>query len=272
MQLNRMFGVAGLLCMLFAVGLSHADQEHSTANQQRGLEIAVEADHRNDGFVDNRSVLEMTLRNKRGDASVRMLRVRTLEGKSDSGEGDKSLMIFDSPRDQKGTALLTYSYKEKADDQWIYLPALKRVKRIASRNKSGPFVGSEFAYEDFNSPEVEKYKYDYLRDEILAEVDCYVVERYPVDKYSGYSRQQVWLDKKELRIWKIDFYDRKKSLLKTLRVSGYSLYSERYWRSSNQQMINHQTGKSTELKFSGFKFDTGLSEANFSVNSLKRAR
>ena len=240
--------------------------------QQRGLQIATEADKRNDGFVDNRANLAMTLRNKKGKSNTRLLRVRTLEGLKGSANGDKSLMIFDSPRDQKGSALLTYSYKTKPDDQWIYLPAAKRVKRIASRNKSGPFVGSEFAYEDFNFPEVEKYGYKYLRDEEYLGRDCYVVERDPVDKYSGYRRQHVWLDKTEYRIWKVDFYDRKNSLLKTLKVSDYELYLGAFWRASTQLMNNHQTGKSTELRFTDFEFKTGLKEIDFSVNRLKRAR
>ena len=117
--------------------------------------------------------------------------------------------MFDKPRDVKGTAFLSFSHAVGADDQWLYLPALKRVKRIASRNKSGPFMGSEFAYEDLSSFEVEKYTYKFLRDETCEGGTCYVVEQYPVDKNSGYTRRVVWLDHNEYRVWKIDFYDRK---------------------------------------------------------------
>ena len=138
---------------------------------------------------------------------------KTLEGTTD---GDKSLIIFEKPRDVKGTATLTFTHKEGSDDQWLYLPAIKRVKRISSNNKSGPFMGSEFAYEDLSSQEVEKYNYKHLRDETFDGKDCYVVERIPMDKYSGYTKQVAWIDKAEYRALKIDFYDRKKSLLKTL--------------------------------------------------------
>ncbi|MBV1914589.1 MAG: outer membrane lipoprotein-sorting protein [Pseudomonadales bacterium] len=272
MQITRKIGFFIFAYMTCNGGIAVAAQLDLSQNQQRGLDIALAADHRNDGFTDTSANLTMILRNKRGDASTRLLRVKTLEGIPENEEGDKSLMIFDSPRDQKGTALLTYSYKLKPDDQWIYLPAIKRVKRIASRNKSGPFVGSEFAYEDFNAPEVEKYTYKYLRDEIFEKVDCYVVERYPTDKYSGYKRQQVWLGKQEYRVWKVVSYDRKNSLLKTLTVSGYTLYVEKYWRARSQVMVNHQTGKSTELEFTDFEFRTGLKKADFGINSLKRAR
>jgi hypothetical protein len=79
------------------------------------------------------------------------------------------------------------------------LLALKRVKRIASADKSGALMGSEFVYEDVSSQEVEKYTYQYLRDEIYDGQHCFVIERYPVDRYSGYKGQVVWLDKAEYR-------------------------------------------------------------------------
>ncbi len=80
----------------------------------------------------------MVLRNKQGEESVREIRIKNLEMEND---GDKSLTVFDKPRDVKGTAFLSFSHPVGADDQWLYLPALKRVKRIASRNKSGPLWG-----------------------------------------------------------------------------------------------------------------------------------
>src|SRR5210317_1218852 len=176
------------------------------SDQERGLEIAVEADRRDTGFQDSRAAMKMILRNRQGDESIRLIRVRTLEQLDD---GDKSLTIFDKPADVKGTNFLAFTHKTGPDDQWLYLPALKRVKRISSRNKSGPFMGSEFAYEDLSSQEVEKYTYKYLRDEACGELQCFVIERIPVDRYSGYTRQIVWIDQQEYRPQKIVFYDRK---------------------------------------------------------------
>src|SRR5210317_1773466 len=151
------------------------------SDQERGLEIAVEADRRDTGFQDSRAAMKMILRNRQGDESIRLIRVRTLEQEDD---GDKSLTTFDQPADVKGTNFLSFTHKSGPDDQWLYLPALKRVKRISSRNKSGPFMGSEFAYEDLSSQEVEKYKYKYIKDEKVNGVDCFLIERYPVDKDS----------------------------------------------------------------------------------------
>lgn len=242
---------------------------HAATPEQRGLEIAKQADQRDSGFVDSTASLTMELRNKQGDTSLRELRVKTLEV---NGDGDKGLSIFDKPADVKGTAFLTYSHSQKPDDQWLYLPALKRVKRINSKNKSGPFMGSEFAYEDISSQEVDKYTYKYLRDESLNGIDCFVVERFPTYEHSGYTRSVAWINKQAYRPEKIVFYDRKNALLKTLSYSGYKQYLGKFWRADKMFMENHQTGKSTLLSWHDYQFKTGLSKRDFNRNSLKRAR
>ena len=213
--------------------------------------------------------MTMLLKNRHGGESSRYIRLRTLEV---DGDGDKSMSIFDRPRDVKGTAFLSYTHKTGSDDQWLYLPALKRVKRISSRNKSGSFMGSEFAYEDISSQEVEKYTYKYVKDESCGDIECFVIERDPVDELSGYTRQVVWIDKNEYRPQKIDFYDRKNSLLKTLSYKGYQQYLGKYWRADEMYMKNHQTGKTTLLSWTNYKFATGLTKRDFDRNSLKRAR
>jgi hypothetical protein len=211
----------------------------------------------------------MVLRNRHGEESRREIRSKVLETKDD---GDKSLIVFDEPKDVAGTALLTYTHKTGDDDRWLYLPALKRVKRIASSNKSGPFMGSEFAYEDLGSQEVEKYTYRYLRDETLDGQEVFVFERYPKDAESGYTRNVIWMDKAEYRPLKIEFYDRKKSLLKTLTFAEYAQYLGKYWRPGKLDMVNHQTGKSTTLLFKDYKFRNGFRDRDFDQNSLRSAR
>jgi len=236
---------------------------------KRGIEIAREADARDDGFADNQASLQMILKNRQGHTSTRLLRNRSLEV---SNDGDKLLVLFDQPRDVKGTAFLVFSHGTGPDDQWLYLPALKRVKRIASNNKSGPFMGSEFAYEDLASQELDKYDYRFIGEETLDGTPTFVIERIPHDPKSGYARQVVWYDQAEYRLQKIDFYDRKNDKLKTLVYSGYQQYLGKYWRANRMFMQNHQTGKSTELLFEDYSFQTGLTERDFDRNSLKRAR
>jgi outer membrane lipoprotein-sorting protein len=237
--------------------------------EEKGLAIAVEDDKRDNGFVDYQANMEMILKNRHGEESVRHIRSKNLEVQ---GDGDKSLVVFNKPRDVKGTALLNFTHKTGPDDQWLFLPALKRVKRINSANRSGSFMGSEFAYEDVTSQEVEKYTYKWIRDETYEGTECFVFERYPTYKNSGYTRQVVWLDKKEYRMLKINFYDRKNSLLKTQTFRGYHQYLGKFWYPDEMFMENHQSGKSTLLKWSDYKFKNGFKDRDFNRNSLKRAR
>ena len=240
----------------------------------KALKVSTDAYNYDKGFSDFTSSSTMTLRNKQGEESVRYFRGKTLEVNDD---GDKTLFIFDSPRDVKGTATLTFTHKYDPDDTWLYLPALKRVKRITSDNRSGSFVGSEFAYEDLGSQELEKYKdRKYLKKESCPkkeDLSCHVISRVPTEKSSGYKYQVLWLDDTIAhRIWKIDYYDRKGSLLKTLFFGDYQLYNEKHWRPSTYKMINHQTGKSTDLLVENINFKVGLSPKDFNKKTLSRAR
>ncbi len=236
--------------------------------EQRGLEVAQKADEVDQGFESSVVNLTMVLKNKQGQETSRSLRTQTLELTED---GDKSLIVFNTPRDVKGTSTLTFTHKVGPDDQWLYLPAIKRVKRISSSNKSGPFVGSEFAYEDLSSQEVEKYTYKFIKEESINGVSAFVVERYPVDPKSGYTKQVVWYNKDNYRLEKMDFYDRKGSLLKTLSYSDYKLYLDKHWRAGKLYMENHQSNKSTTLTFEDYEFKIGLSDKDFTQNSLIRA-
>lgn len=239
------------------------------ADADKGLSIANERKARDRGWQDNTADVQMILKNAQGDESIRIMRMKTLEVSQD---GDKGLTIFDEPRDVQGTVFLSYSHVQGDDDQWLYLPALKRVKRISSQNKSGPFMGSEFSYEDLSSFEVGKYHFTYLRDETLDGVPCFVVEQVPVDRMSGYTKMIVWVDKAEYRPMKTEYYDRKKALLKTLTLSDYHQYLDHYWRALTLEMINHQSGKSTILKTSNIQFKTGLTERDFNQNIMTRMR
>jgi outer membrane lipoprotein-sorting protein len=188
-----------------------------------------------------------------------------------SGDGDRTLVVFDQPADVKGSAVLTYSHGSAADDQWLYLPAVRRVKRIASSSKAGPFMGSEFAFEDLASQEIEKYTYRFVAEDTLDALRAFVVERYPVDAKSGYTRQRVWYDVQHYRPIRIDYYDRKDAPLKTLTYERYEAYGA-FWRARTQLMVNHQSGKRTRVEFGEFRLDAGLTPAEFEVAQLSSVR
>jgi len=236
---------------------------------EKGLAIATEIDDRDQGWQDQTSNMQMILTNRQGQSSTRKIRLSSLEV---PGDGDKSISIFDEPADVKGTAFLSHTHAVKPDDQWLYLPALKRVKRISSSNKSGPFMGSEFAYEDIASQEVAKYTYKYLGEEEIDGRKMFINELYPQYKKSGYTRQVAWVDQERYVLLKVEFYDRKNTLLKTLNFVDYNQYLDKYWRPDEMHMVNHQTGKSSKLIWSDYTFQNGLSDSDFERSILQRLR
>jgi outer membrane lipoprotein-sorting protein len=239
--------------------------------EEKGLEIAARSDRSDRGFGDSFVELKMVLRNATGKKTTRELSLSTLEV-PDESVGDKSLIVFNTPRDIDGTALLSHAKILDPDDQWLFLPALKRTKRISSVNKSGPFVGSEFAFEDFTALELNKFDYQYLRSEACDDLECDVLERQPRYEHSGYTRQIAWIDTEVYQLRKVEFYDRRGDLLKTLSLEDYRQYEEAYWRAHVLRMVNHQTGKNTDLMYSDYRFGLGLSDSDFVKGVLSRIR
>jgi outer membrane lipoprotein-sorting protein len=264
--------IAILSCVVLgaaAYGTERTDIEVTASPEDKGRAIAVEAERRHSGFGDSVTELAMTLIGSDGRTRTRRLTWQTLEG-TEPGAGDKSLTLFHEPRDIAGTAFLSHTYVDRPDEQWLYLPSLRRVRRIAPANQSSAFVGSELSYEDLLSDEVERFDYRWLRDEACANSTCFVVERHPRGADSGYSKQIIWLDQDEFRPMQIEFHDRRERHEKTLTLEDYSLYADRFWRAHAMTMENHLTGRTTVLEFGAFEFQTGLSAAAFDPSALRR--
>ncbi len=239
---------------------------NNSINQQKGYDISARSDRSDRGFLDSEVDVTMILRNAAGQETSRSMTFTTLEVQ-DEDLGDKSLVVFNTPKDVEGTALLSHAKMIDPDDQWLFLPALKRVKRISSKNKSGPFVGSEFAFEDFTATELNKYEYIWLREEACGDLTCDVIERKPRYQHSGYTKQVAWVDQSDFQARKIDFYDRRDSLLKTLTLSDYKQY-DGVWRSHKFTMVNHTNGKSTDLIYGDYTFKVGLGTHDFVKGKL----
>lgn len=276
---SRMLRAALILSAFGALTPATAQEANFTADAvargesemaQKGYDISARSDRTDHGFGDSEVSATMVLRNAAGQETSRDLFFRTLEKENES-VGDKSLVVFRSPRDVEGTALLSHAKILEPDDQWLFLPALKRVKRISSANKSGPFVGSEFAFEDFTSTELNKYTYNYLGEEEVDGVMMDKVERFPRYESSGYTRQIGWTDQTDFQLRKVEFYDRKNTLLKTLTLTDYRQYGD-IWRAHKLSMVNHQNGKETDIVYSDFTFNIGLDEGDFVKGVLSRIR
>jgi hypothetical protein len=233
--------------------------------EAKGLRLAREADGANNGFRTEKSTLTMELINAHGETTSRKMVLEIVEV---DGDGDRSKSTFEWPADVKGSKMLTWTHKRGDDDQWLFLPEIKRVKRISSNNKSGSFMGSEFAYEDLNSQEVEKFTYRWLAEVKEQGRDCHQIERVPVDKNSGYKRQVLWMDKEYHQPIRIDYYDRKNELLKTAMFSKHTKHGK-LWRIGRIEVANVQTRKKSILTWEHRQVGTALDPATFESASLE---
>ncbi len=238
------------------------------AADNEGLKIATKAYNMTRGWGDYVVNLQMDIQLANGSTTSKFLRIKNLEG----DQGDKSLVVFDRPADVKGTALLTHAHLDQANDQWLYLPEMRRTKRITSDSRNKSFMGSEFTYDDMTFNDLTKYTYQFVKKEKCALGECSVVEQTPKDKESSYSKLMVWYDNEGYRAIKTEYYDSNKALFKRLERSDYKKYLGKVWFASTMVMHNVQTNKSTTLKFSDFKFANHLSEKDFSATQLNNVK
>lgn len=236
----------------------------ATTPAEEGLRIARLTDEANNGFRGEYSEMEMVLINAHGDETVRKLVTRTMEK---AGDGDLSVSEFHWPADVKGTKMLTWSHKTGDDDQWLYLPALKRVKRISSKNKSGAFMGSEFSYEDLGSQEVEEYTYEFLEETNHDDRKVWKLKRIPVSKKSGYSKEVVFMDQEYMNPLRVEYYDRKGELLKVAQFSQYVQFDS-WWRAGTIEMDNVQTKKRSRIVWQKRELGKDYEEEQFASDYL----
>lgn len=233
--------------------------------QLTGRQIVEKAYNRPTGN-DQTSELTMTLTNSRGQTRVRSIKQFT----KDFGDVEKSIMFFLSPADVKNTSFMNWSYTSaKADDQWIYLPALKRIKRISSDSKSDYFMGSDFTYDDLGDRKLDADLHKLLREETINGKVCYVVES--VSKAEGYmySKTIVWIDKTTFIGVKKEFYDEDDKLLKILtikkieKISGFDIIT-------NSEMKNIQKNHTTSIELKKVQINTGISDDSFTERMMTR--
>ena len=234
--------------------------------QGEGRKIAEKANAIQRNFKDESVTSTMYLINAKNDTVTRHLRNYTLERPK---QMDYSIVQFLNPPDVRGTGLLTYQNPAKDDKQWLYLPELRRVKKISSKNKSGAFMASEFAYEDITGNTLDKFTYKKIGEETLDGKVCYVLERTPTYKNSGYTKIKSWYTKDEYLPVRNEFTDRKHSLLKVQTFHDWKKYGQTY-RSGKIVMENLQTGKKSVLIFSDRELGVGLKESLFTKRSLQR--
>lgn len=246
------------IALAVAMGLS--SPAWSQSPEKKGRQIADKSDQQASGWRDYTAKGSMVLSG--GGQGTRKFEFKARE----AGGGSRSLLVFDWPGDIRDTGLLTHNKASGGDSQWVFLPADRRVRRISSSGRSGSFVGSEFAYEDMTDQAVGKFSYRWVADKGC----CHIVERVP--KYSsGYSKQVVHFSKSNFLVQRVEYFNRRGAHSKTMTVSNYRRGGSGY-RPGRMRMVNHITGKSTTLSWSGFRFGVGLGNNDFSTRALERGR
>jgi len=211
--------------------------------------------------------LTMTLTNSRGENRIRKIKQLS----KDLGEIEKKIMFFQYPADVRNTSFMTWGYDEagRDDDQWIYLPALKKVKRISSDSKSDYFMGSDFTYDDLGDRHPTDDGHKFLREEVFEGSSCYVVESIPKDEEYMYSKTLTWIIKDKWIGLKKEFYDEDGDLLKILSVKKYEKIGG-LWIILHSKMFNTQKKHTTDMELKNVKINSGIAANKFTVRMMKR--
>jgi Outer membrane lipoprotein-sorting protein len=235
--------------------------------EEQGQALSAELARRNAGFRDLTSRVEMLLTDADGAQARRAFDLKLLE-RATPQEGERSLIVFQSPADVKGTAVLSHARGEGEDEQWIFLPSARRTTRISAARRTGAFMSSEFSFEDLTGSDGRKYRWKFLGKKTCSHGRCLELESVPKDPGSAYARRVLLVDEGELLLRTISFFDRKGQLLKTLSYDDYVKLDGRFFRSQKWTMKNAQTGKSTAIQLTATKVSTGLTGSDFSPARL----
>ena len=193
--------------------------------------------------------------------------------KKDPGGNNRSVIVFGEPASIRGTRFLTIENQGRANDQWIFLPSLGMVRRIAAAEGSGSFLGTDFSYDDISSAErrTDLDNHRLLREERFRERDCYVIESVPVDTGYQYSRMLQWIDRENYVPHKVELYDRRGTHVKTLEILELREVQGRL-APTVTRMTTHAAGTSTSLNVQNLRYDDNIPESVFTTNFLETGR
>lgn len=218
----------------------------------------------------------MTLINDKGQQRVRQS--RSVSRLQPNGIDSKLLIRFLRPGDIEGTGYLQVQHYDGDDEMWIYLPALKKVRRLVASNKKDSFVGSDFSYGDILLPVVDTYTHRLVKSESLDGEDCYVIESVPateqIKKDYGYAKKVTWIRKVNYMEKKVEYYDLTGRLLKTQTVPDVVEVdpAAHKWWATRREMVNHQTGHRTLITFDKLDAASPVSDDLFTTRYLEREK
>ncbi len=222
-------------------------------------------------LAGSEAIVEMRIVNEKGEERVRKLKMATKL--SEDGKTEKRIYRFMEPEDVEGTGVLVFDHEAKADDIWIYLPALRKTRRVVSSERTQSFMGSEFTYGDLNIPVLTEYSYKYLGEEDQGGERCYKIEVTPKPgTKDGYQRKVYWISKKSYAVRRGLYYDGSGGLLKELLTQDVRLLDADHqrWRTTRMEMINKQNGRRSVFVTRQVAFKPDTKDEFFTTRYLER--
>jgi len=191
----------------------------------------------------------------------------------DGPKGSRAVIVFQQPTSVAGTRFLTMENPGSADDRWIFLPSLGRVRRIAASEGSGSFMGTDFSYDDVSSSSraADLDTHTLLREENFSNILCYVIQSVPKDSSYQYSRMVQWIAKDTLIVLKIELYDRRNTHVKTVEMSGLKDIQDRLTVTVTK-MTTHAAGTFTTITNEITKYNDPIPERVFTTEFLETGR
>ena len=239
------------------------------AQQLSGRDIMKKVDERPDGET-RYAQMELTLVKKNGSKRERKMESWAM----DIGKDTKKIMYFTYPGDVKGTGFLTWDYDQigKEDDKWLYLPAIKKTRRISgSSAKQDYFMGSDFTYDDMGSRNVDEDTHTLLGEETVDGQKCWKLESLPKDKRDIYSRKTALIRQDCLIPVRVEYYDKMGKLHRRLEMSDIAKV-EGFWVARKMHMTNVQTEHQTVLEIKNPTYNIPMEESKFNVTTLEKGR
>lgn len=218
------------------------------------------------------AVSSLTITDSKGNVRSRK---NTMASKTFADKSEKRIIKFISPAEVKGTGILIFDNEVKDDDMWIYLPAMRKTRRIVSSEKSKSFMGSEFTNADMTAPAIEDFSYDLTGEENIDGVDCWKILTKPAnidleDEY-GYSKSISWIGKNDYIVRKTDYFDYDDELFKTIVTSEYKMLDEVHnkYMITDRSAENFQNGRSSRMKMEQIQL-ADTKDEYFTVSYLER--
>lgn len=253
------------ICIFFTTTIA-------TADELTALEIMQKVKSRDDGDNET-SEMEMILVDKRGKKRVRKIQSFS----KDIGKDTFTLMFFLYPADVKNTGFLTYDYDdiEKEDEQWLYLPALYKTKRIASRDKSGSFMGSDLSYADMASPNLEDYAFKIIKEDEIKGKKVWLIQSLPNKKAiieTGYTKSILFIRQDNFVVLRAVHWVKKGKKLKYYDVKKLD-YIDKIWVATETHITTKKGDKTlhkTILRLHNVNFDLKLNKNMFTIRRLEK--